>query len=107
MSKKTKYKSDTFESIRASAKTLFKVGAIDKMTMRKFDESCIAEVHEYTLSEIKHIREKNKVSQPVFAHYLNTSPSTVEKWEAGKKQPSRMARRLLSIVEKHGLQVFA
>jgi putative transcriptional regulator len=45
------------------------------------------------------------VSQPVFARFLNTSESTVQKWEAGTKRPSGMALKLLSVVEKHGLKV--
>ena len=57
--------------------------------------------------KIKQIRERNKVSQPVFARYLNTSESTVEKWETGAKRPSGMALKLLSIVEKHGLDMLA
>jgi len=36
---------------------------------------------------------------------LNTSESTVQKWETGQKRPSGMALRLLSVVEKHGLEV--
>ena len=51
--------------------------------------------------------EVQQVSQPVFARYLNTSESTVEKWETGAKRPSGMARKLLAIVQKHGLQVLA
>ena len=47
------------------------------------------------------------VSQPVFARYLNTSESTVEKWETGAKRPSGMALKLLSLVQKHGLEVLA
>jgi putative transcriptional regulator len=47
------------------------------------------------------------VSQPVFARYLNTSESTVQKWETGVKQPSGMALKLLSVVEKHGLKVLS
>jgi len=47
------------------------------------------------------------VSQPVFARYLNTSESTVEKWETGAKKPSGAALKLLSIVQKHGLQILA
>ena len=43
--------------------------------------------------------------QPVFARYLNTSESTVQKWETGQKRPSGMALKLLHIVEKHGLEV--
>jgi DNA-binding transcriptional regulator YiaG len=38
---------------------------------------------------------------------LNTSESTIEKWESGAKRPSGMALKLLDIVEKHGLKVLA
>jgi DNA-binding transcriptional regulator YiaG len=47
------------------------------------------------------------VCQPVFARYLNTSESTVQKWESGAKRPSGMALKLLAVVEKHGLKVLA
>jgi putative transcriptional regulator len=47
------------------------------------------------------------VSQPVFARHLGTSSSTVEKWETGAKMPSAMALKLLSLVEKHGLEILA
>ena len=53
------------------------------------------------------MRLKNKVSQPVFARYLNTSESTVEKWKSGAKKPSGMALKLLDIVQKHGLKMLA
>ena len=32
--------------------------------------------------------ERRQTSQPVFARHLNTSESTVQKWEAGTKRPS-------------------
>ncbi len=56
---------------------------------------------------IKQLRESNKVSQPVFARYLNISESTVEKWETGAKTPSGAALKLLAIDQKHGLQILA
>jgi DNA-binding transcriptional regulator YiaG len=43
----------------------------------------------------------------IFARYLNTSESTIEKWETGAKKPSGMALKLLSIVRKHGLKMLA
>ena len=58
-------------------------------------------------AQIKQLRESNHVSQPVFARYLNTSESTVEKWEAGAKKPGGVALKLLAIVQKHGLQILA
>jgi len=105
MTTKRKFKSDAFEAIHASASALHRIGAIDKATMREFDESCLAVPAPLTPRQIKQLRERLRVSQPVFARYLNTSESTIEKWETGAKQPSGMALKLLAIVQKHGLEV--
>ena len=104
---KMKYRSDAFEAIHSSANALFKVGAIDKATLRNFDDACLVVPDEIKPEEIRQIREHNHVSQPVFARYLNTSESTVQKWESGAKRPSGMAIKLLSIVQKHGIQVLS
>ena len=107
MTTKRKFKSDAFEAIHASARALRRVGGIDKATMREFDDSCLAAPPAIAPREIKRLREKAQVSQPIFARYLNTSESTVQKWEAGTKRPSGMALKLLAVVEKHGLKVLA
>jgi putative transcriptional regulator len=107
MSKKPKYKSDAFAAIHSSVQGLYRAGAIDKATMREFDESCLSVPVELEPQQIKLIREENHVSQPVFARYLNTSESTIQKWETGAKRPSGMALKLLTIVRKHGLNVLA
>ena len=107
MTKKVKIKSGAFEAIHSSASAMLKVGAIDKATMRSFDASCLAVPARFKPREIKKLRERYRVSQPVFARYLNTSESTIEKWETGAKQPSGMALKLLSVVEKHGLEALA
>jgi putative transcriptional regulator len=107
MTTKTKYKGDAFAAIHGSAAALFDIGAIDKTTMRDFDVSCLAVTKQMEPTQIKRIREANHVSQPVFARYLNTSESTIEKWETGAKRPSGMALKLLTIVQKHGLQVLS
>jgi putative transcriptional regulator len=107
MTTKHKYKSDAFEAIHSSASALLEVGAIDKTTMRKFDDACLLVPHAFEPKQIKQLREVNHVSQPVFARYLNTSESTVQKWEAGTKRPSGMALKLLAVIEKHGLSVLA
>lgn len=54
---------------------------------------------------IRRLRENLHVSQAVFAAYLNASASTVQKWENGDKEPSGAAARLLSVVERKGLEV--
>lgn len=107
MTTKAKYKSDAFGAIHSSASALRKVGAIDKATMRSVDESCLTMPSEIKPAQIKKLREANDVSQPVFARYLNTSESTVEKWETGANRPSGVALKLLAIVQKHGLQVLS
>ncbi|MDI9334363.1 MAG: DNA-binding transcriptional regulator [Cytophagales bacterium] len=104
---KQAYKSDAFASIHASAKALHKVGAMSKTTLCEFDEACLAMPVEIKPAQIKQLREQFQVSQPIFARYFNTSESTIQKWEAGAKQPSGMALKLLSVVQKHGLEVLA
>jgi putative transcriptional regulator len=106
MKKKT-FKSEAFAAIHASAKALHKAGAIDKATMRDFDEQSLEAAPQFTAGDIQRLRRRHRVSQPVFARYLNTSESTIEKWESGAKRPSGMALKLLAIVEKHGLEVLA
>jgi len=107
MTAKSKYKSDAFEAIHSAVAGMRKAGTVDKATMRDFDQSCLAVPDSIAPTEIKRIRESQQVSQPVFARYLNTSESTVEKWEAGVKRPSGMAIKLLMIVRKHGLKMLA
>lgn len=107
MTTKSKFKSNAFAAIHASATALQKVGAINQTTMRQFDESCLTTPVALAPEQIKKIREHAHVSQPVFARYLNTSESTVQKWESGSKQPSAMALKLLAVVQKHGLGVLA
>jgi len=105
MTAKSKYKSDAFASIHGTASALMRAGAITPKTMREFDDSCLTKPKTFTAEAIKSLRERYHVSQPVFARYLNTTESTVQKWESGKNHPSGVALRMLSIVEKHGLKV--
>jgi putative transcriptional regulator len=94
-------------AIHSSAAALHKVGTMDQATMCQFDETCLAVPANLAPTQIKNIRAQARVSQPVFARYLNTSESTVQKWESGSKQPSGMALKLLAVVQKHGLGVLA
>lgn len=107
MARMSRFRSDMSEAIHASATVLHKIGALDKATMRDFDARHLLVPSDMEPAQIKRLREANNVSQPVFARYLNTSESTIEKWETGAKRPSGMALKLLTIVQKHGLQVLA
>ena len=77
------------DAVHETAKGLHKAGAMDATTMREFDALCLPPVKHYSAGQIKKLRLRYKASQAVFAAYLNTSPSTVQKWEQGKKQPER------------------
>jgi len=101
----SKYKSDAFEAIHSSAQSLYRIGAIDKVTMREFDESCLLKVAPVAPARIRALREQTRMSQAVFARHLNTSVSTVQKWETGEKHPSGVALKLLDVVQRHGVQV--
>ena len=107
MTRNRKYKDDVYEAIHSAVEGMYRAGTIDKTTMRSFDESCLTAPAAIKPRQIKALRERYRVSQPVFARYLNTSESTVEKWETGAKKPSGMALKLLSVVQKHGLKMLA
>lgn len=95
------------DAVLEAAAALHRVGAIDKTTMREFEALALRPPGRFTAAEVKQLREAARVSQPVFARYLGTSESTVEKWETGAKAPGGTARRLLEVVAKHGLGVLA
>jgi putative transcriptional regulator len=53
------------------------------------------------------MREREGVSQSVFARYLNVKPKLVSEWERGEKKPSGPSLKLLSIVKAKGLDAIA
>ena len=57
--------------------------------------------------EIKAIRLREHMSQPVFARYLNVSKNLVSDWERGVKKPGGPALRLLTVIEEKGLKAIA
>ena len=72
-----------------TARGLYELGSIGGKTMREFESLRVEAPKVYSAYEIKRLRLKEKASQAVFAAYLNTSVSTVQKWEIGEKKPSR------------------
>ena len=98
------YKSELSAAIHETAEMMHEHGLIDKTTMKHFDESCLVPVTEMAPEEIRAIREREHLSQPVFARYLNVSKNLVSDWERGVKKPGGPALRLLSIVKHKGLE---
>ena len=94
-------------AVHRTARGLHKAGTMDAMTMREFDALCLPPVKSYTPAQIKRMRMRYKASQAVFAAYLNTSPSTVQKWEQGQKKPNGPSLKLLNLVDNKGLEALA
>ena len=77
---------------------------ISKRRMGEFGALCRLHVKELSPTAIKRLREKANLSQAVFAAVLNTSVSTVQKWEIGDKRPSGPSLKLLNLIERRGLE---
>lgn len=95
------------ETIHRSAKDLHAAGVMKETTLREFDALCLPPVKEFSAVQIRQIRTREKASQGVFAAYLNTSKSTVQKWEQGAKKPNGPSLKLLNLVAEKGLAVLA
>jgi putative transcriptional regulator len=104
MTTKTKTKSRIFEAVHETASDLHRLGFIDKRKMRKFDVLCLDPVPEYDSAKIRALRDHLQLSQAVLAAVLNTSLSTVRKWEIGEKHPSGPSLKLLNLLERKGLE---
>jgi len=94
---------NTLLTVHQIATGLFSAGALDKATMRKFDELCLTPVEEFSGEDIKGLRESTGVSQAVLARILNVTTSTVGQWEREEKRPTGSALKLLSLVRSKGL----
>ena len=102
-----KYRSDAVAAIHETVEALQDVGAIDKRTMREFDAACLTPVQVLSPEEIRTLRLREHMSQPVFARYLNVSKNLVSDWERGVKKPGGPALRLLTVVQRKGLEAIA
>ena len=102
-----KTKSAILEAVQSTARGLHKAGVMDRLTLREFDRLSLPAVAPLKPEQIKRIRESSRVSQGVFARLLNTSVSTVQKWEVGQKKPTGTALKLLQLVKAHGLKIVA
>lgn len=95
------------DMVHDTAQDLHAAGVMKETTLREFDALCLPAVKQYSATQIKRIRVKNHASQGVFAAYLNTSKSTVQKWEQGAKKPNGPSLKLLNLVAEKGLQILA
>ena len=100
-------KSRLLSEMHETALGLARIGAIDKHTLRELDALCLPAVRELSAKQIRAIRSRTRMSQAVFAAILNTSVSTVQKWEIGEKRPSGPSLKLLNVIERKGVDALA
>jgi len=80
---------------------------VNKAIMREFDALCLTPAEPLTPDEIRALRERERVSRPAFAHYLNVRRDAVSKWERDEKRPDGPSLKLLNLVKAKGLRVIA
>ena len=101
---KTSQKNRVFAEIHETVRGLHGAGLISKRRMSEFEALCQLDIEAMPAERIKALREQAHVSQAVFAAVLNTSVSTVQKWEVGDKKPSGPSLKLLNLIERKGLE---
>jgi putative transcriptional regulator len=103
MKKKTQYGSKRLGVAHRLAEDLTSVGMLPKKTMRDIDKMCLTPVKPLSPEEIAELRTRENVSQSVFAHSLGLSVTLISQWERGEKKPQGASLKLLTLVEKNGL----
>ena len=104
MKSNQKAPSRIIQEMQASMSGLDRALKVSKKNMGQFTEFSNLNVSSMTPSQIKALREKSSISQAVLAAVLNTSLSTVQKWEIGEKHPSGSSLKLLHLLERKGLE---
>ena len=88
------YKTEAAASVHETMEGLYKIGLVDKETMRHFDDTCLTEIPEFTPDDIRALRLREEVSQPVFARHLNVSKGLISQWERGGKTAQRSSVKI-------------
>ncbi|MGO8954119.1 MAG: helix-turn-helix domain-containing protein [Rhodomicrobium sp.] len=100
---KNKYRSQIAEAVHEGVRGMHRLGLVDKKTMREFDVRCLTSVEELSSADIVALREREGVSQAVFARALNVTTNYVSQMERGAKRPRGSTLKLLSLIKSKGL----
>ena len=99
--------SEILDIANEMARELFKVGAMDEVTLRRVEALHLPKKRPLAPEDIRRVRVANHVSQAVLAAILGVGKSTVQQWEQGQKKPSGPAQRLLDLIDRKGLAALA
>jgi putative transcriptional regulator len=60
-----KYRSDALVAVHETMESLHEIGVFEKQTMREFYDACLPPVQALSPDEIRALREREHLSQPV------------------------------------------
>ena len=91
-----------------TAEDLHRIGLMDgatygKITLRHLGPENTPKVSRVTPKQIRSMRQRAKMSQAVFARYLNLTVGYVSQLERGAKQPTGAALALLNVIKRKGI----
>jgi putative transcriptional regulator len=106
---KKKKPSRLAKALLETAEGMHKVGlldraAYDKITLRHLGPEDAPKVAPISAVQIRTMRERAKMSQAVFARYLNLTVGYVSQLERGTKQPTGAALALLNVITRKGIE---
>ena len=78
--------------------------AYAKITKRHLGTENAATARALSAADIRAMRERSKMSQAVFAHYLNVTAGYVSQLERGAKHPTGAALALLNVIQRKGIE---
>ncbi|HHQ42528.1 MAG TPA: helix-turn-helix domain-containing protein [Chromatiales bacterium] len=107
MRRKSRPRSRVLAEVAETARDLHAAGLITKRRLEELRACGCLDVEDMPPARIRALRRRLRLSQAAFAAVLNTSVSTVQKWEAGAKRPSGPSLKLLSVMERRGLDGLA
>ena len=85
-----------------AAAGLMNAAEAEKITARMLGPDALPPAPVLKPKDIVSLRERERMSQAVFAKLLDVTISTLSKWERGEAEPGGPARRLLQVVKVQG-----
>jgi putative transcriptional regulator len=106
---RTKTPSRLTKALLETARDMRKAGVLDdasydKITMRHLGEKGAPKVAPIRPEQIRAMRARAKMSQAVFARYLNLTVGYVSQLERGTKRPTGAALALLNVIKRKGIE---
>jgi putative transcriptional regulator len=76
----------------------------EKITMRHLGSANLPKVSPVSADQVRTMRVRARMSQAVFARYLNLTVGYVSQLERGVKRPTGAALALLSVIKRKGIE---